>query len=59
MRIYYWPEMDQLVIIHSFYNNIFAGDIELSAGKNGWYKSQFPIDVIINLLRNGELIYEV
>jgi hypothetical protein len=52
MCVYYWPEMDQLVIV---YDN---GTVEVSAGKYPWYTSIFPMSLYWDMSFKGELIYE-
>jgi hypothetical protein len=56
IRIYYWPEMDQMVIIGTYEQGLTA---YASAGKHGWYKSIFPIDLYFHsVFSDLELIYE-
>jgi hypothetical protein len=56
MRIYYWPEMDQLCMV--YINNDYAiCSVQLSAGKNGWYETAFPGTVLFNILNDGEIIF--
>ena len=56
IRIYYWPEMDQLCMIY-FNNDYTIRSVQLSAGKNDWYETAFPGTVLLNMLYDGEMIF--